>query len=59
MLAKSLKINNGNVINQIKPLLVLEGYKFLHFPMMQFLYQENNKFPFEQLKHKVCKCPYQ
>jgi hypothetical protein len=59
-LSKTLKTNNGNILNQVKPHLVLEHNAFLFFPMVQFIY--NSKFNstlFSELKHQPCKCKFQ
>lgn len=49
-LSKEHQINNGNTINQIKPLLALEGFRFLFFPMTQFIVhpQIEPKIEFDQ-----------
>jgi hypothetical protein len=39
-ISKEHQINNGNIVNQIKPLLVAEGYQFMFFPMMQFIIKD-------------------
>lgn len=46
-LSKQFKINNGNILNQVKPLLAIEGFQFFNFPMNQFIYYEQFKYPFE------------
>jgi hypothetical protein len=36
-LSKKLKINNGNILNQVKHELVRRGYYLFFFPMTQFI----------------------
>ena len=51
-LTKALKTNNGNIINQVKPQLVLEHNLFLFFPLTQFVFNSKiNSHIFQQLKH--------
>lgn len=58
-LCKELKMNNGNIMNQVRPMLALEGYQFLNFPMVQLIYHESCEFPFAQQAQELCPCPYQ
>jgi hypothetical protein len=37
-LTKTLKNNNGNLINQVRPHLVKDGNAFLFFPTSQLIY---------------------
>ena len=39
-LTKALKTNNGNIINQVKPYLVMEHNLFLFFPTTQFIFNK-------------------
>ena len=59
-LTKSMKTNNGTIINPVKSLLTMEQNLFLFFPTTQFIF--NNKFSppvFKHLKYEPCKCPFQ
>lgn len=53
-LSKELKINNGNILNQIKPELLCEGMYIFYFPMMQFIVKNEQKYPFEKESAKIC-----
>jgi hypothetical protein len=40
---KTLKNNNGNLINQARPHLAISGYAFLFFPMLQLIHSPKLK----------------
>jgi|JI10StandDraft_1071094.scaffolds.fasta_scaffold326465_4 hypothetical protein len=59
-LSKALKTNNGKILNEVKPYLVLEHNHFLFFPLIQFIYNPKlNGHLFKDLKLQPCKCPFQ
>lgn len=41
--SKTLKNNNGNLINQARPQLALNGHAFLCFPMLQLIFNPSIK----------------
>lgn len=55
-LSRQFKINNGNILNQVKPLLVLQGYRFLYFPTAQFIYHPQFAYEFKNEKLSNCPC---
>lgn len=57
-LCKEHQINNGNTINQVKPFLALEGYRFLFFPMTQFIVHPQIESKLEFHQHDQCPCNF-
>jgi hypothetical protein len=57
-LAKEHQINNGNVLNQVKPLLGIEGYQFLFFPMTQFIVHPKFISKVDYAEHEQCPCNF-
>lgn len=58
-LSKEHQINNGNVINQVKPFLAIEGYRFLFFPMTQFIVHPKIVPQIDYTLHDQCPCNFQ
>jgi hypothetical protein len=58
-LAKEHQINNGNIINQVKPFLTMEGYRFLFFPMTQFIVHSKILSKLDFTTHHQCPCKFQ
>jgi hypothetical protein len=56
-LSKRFKANNGNLINQVKAHLVLNGYKLFYFPMLQFILPCKG-YAFAKEARSSCKCTY-
>lgn len=36
-IGQEFKINNANITNPLKPILIEDGFLFLNFPMLQFI----------------------
>lgn len=59
-LCKTMKTNNGRILNEVKPYLVFQHNLFLFFPTIQYIYNPKlNSHIFNQLRFQPCKCPFQ